>query len=162
MKSKNPFIKILSTLALILLINYGGQMYYKRFDLTQDQRYTLSEETISMLEELEDPMLIKVYLQGDFPSEFKRLQAETAQFLDELNAVNDLVKFRFIDPLSNAKELVNKGLQASRLTVQEGGKVSEAVISLKVRNTNPEYFYIGKELPRVRYSSYVQISDRHY
>lgn len=128
MKSKNPFIKILSALALILLINYGGQNYYKRFDLTQDQRYTLSEETISMLEELEDPMLIKVYLQGDFPSEFKRLQAETAQFLEELNAVNDLVKFRFIDPLSNAKELVNKGLQASRLTVQEGGKVSEAVI----------------------------------
>jgi len=71
---------------------------------------------------------IKVYLQGDFPAEFKRLQAETRQFLEELSAVNGKVQFRFIDPLSSSKELVEKGLQPSRLTVQEGGKVSEAVI----------------------------------
>ncbi len=69
-----------------------------------------------------------MYLQGSFPAEFKRLQVETNQFLEELSKINDLVQFRFIDPLSASKDLIKKGLQPSRLTVQEDGKVSEAVI----------------------------------
>ena len=128
MTTKNSYIKILAALVLLLVLNVAGQYLYKRFDLTRDKRYTLSEEMLSLVEGLEAPLHIKVYLQGDFPAEFKRLQAETRQFLEELSAVNGQVQFRFIDPLSSSKELVEKGLQPSRLTVQEGGKVSEAVI----------------------------------
>ena len=40
----------------------------------------------------------------------------------------DNIKFRFIDPLNQAEELIKQGLQPSRLSVQEDGKVSEAVI----------------------------------
>ena len=128
MTMKNSYIKILAALALLLLLNVAGNYAYKRFDLTQDKRYTLSEEMIALVEDLKAPLQIKVYLQGDFPSEFKRLQAETRQFLEELSAINGQVQFRFIDPLSSSRDLMEKGLQPSRLTVQEGGKVSEAVI----------------------------------
>ncbi len=125
---RKDILKLIFALVLILAVNFAGRYVYKRFDLTQDKRYTLSEETVALVEDLEDPMMVKVYLQGDFPAEFKRLQSETAQLLEELNAISDKVIFRFVDPLSNAKELVAKGMQPSRLTVQEGGKVSEAVI----------------------------------
>ena len=111
-----------------LRINFAGTYAYKRFDLTHDKRYTLSEETIRLVEQIEKPVFIKVYLQGAFPAEFKRLQVETNQFLEELSELNDLVQFRFIDPISASKDLIKKGLQPSRLTVQEDGKVSEAVI----------------------------------
>ncbi len=127
-KMKNTSLQILIVLGLVIVINLLGNSVYKRFDLTRDNRYTLSDETISMVESLNEPVIVKVYLQGDFPSEFKRLQAETDQLLEELSAVNDQIVYRFIDPLSNPKELIDKGLQPSRLTVQEGGKVSEAVI----------------------------------
>jgi len=125
---KKAPIQILIVLGLVIAVNLLGNSLYKRFDLTRDNRYTLSDETISLVESLKEPIIVKVYLQGDFPSEFKRLQAETDQLLEELSAINDQIVYRFIDPLSNPKELIDKGLQPSRLTVQEGGKVSEAVI----------------------------------
>ena len=128
MRTRKATSQLIYALILIFAVNLAGGYFYKRFDLTQDKRYTLSDETLALVDDLDDPMLIKVYLQGDFPSEFKRLQAETAQLLEELAAINDQIVFRFIDPLSNPKDLVNKGMQPSRLTVQEGGKVSEAVI----------------------------------
>ncbi|MCA0931087.1 gliding motility-associated ABC transporter substrate-binding protein GldG [Lutimonas saemankumensis] len=109
-------------------LNIAGSFYYKRYDLTHDKRYTLSDETKRLISEIEKPLSIKVYLQGSFPAEFKRLQLETNQLLQEFNEINELIQFRFIDPMSSSKELVKKGLQPSRLTVQEDGKVSEEVI----------------------------------
>jgi gliding-associated putative ABC transporter substrate-binding component GldG len=128
MTRNKSYLKIFAVLVLLLGLNYASRYYFFRFDITNDKRYTLSDETVALVESIDEPLFIKVYLQGDFPSEFKRIQLETAQFLEELNALNELVKFRFIDPMSNSKELISKGLQPSRLTVQEGAKVSEAVI----------------------------------
>ena len=128
MSRNKSFLKIVIVLVLLVLVNYISNNYSERFDLTKDKRYTLSQETVSLVKSIDAPLQIKVYLQGEFPAEFKRIQMETNQFLEELSALNDLVKFRFIDPLSNTKALVEKGIQPSRLTVQEGGKVSEAVI----------------------------------
>jgi ABC-2 type transport system permease protein len=128
MFQKNTYIKILLVVIGLILINIVANSFHKRFDLTKDKRYTLSEETLKIVDNIDDPIAIKVYLQGDFPAEFKRIQLETAQFLTELASRNDNIKFRFVDPLNNAEELIQKGLQPSRLTVQEDSKMSEAVI----------------------------------
>jgi len=128
MNTSKTYIKIPLIIIALIVINVIGSSYYKRFDITQDQRYTLSDETIKIVDKIDQPIAIKVFLQGDFPAEFKRIQLETNQFLEELSSLNSHIKFRFIDPRSNSKELTKKGLQPSRLTVQEDGKVSEAVI----------------------------------
>jgi len=128
MTRNKSYLKIFAVLVLLLGLNYVSRYYFFRFDITNDKRYTLSDETVTLIESLDQPLYIKVYLQGEFPAEFKRIQLETAQFLEELSALNELIKFRFIDPMSNSKELINRGLQPSRLTVQEGTKVSEALI----------------------------------
>ena len=113
---------------MLIVINLVAAKFYTRIDLTKDKRYTLSETTHSIINNLKEPVIIKVYLEGEFPSEFKRLQTETKQHLEELKAVSKNVKFRFIEPLDRAEELIKQGLQPSRLSVQEGGKLSEAVI----------------------------------
>ena len=125
---KNFATKILTLFIALIAINYLSDNVYKRFDLTKDKRYTLSETTKNILEKIEEPALIEIYLEGDFPSEFKRLQIETKQHLEELKAINKHIKFRFINPTSIAEKLIKRGLQPSRLSVQEGGKVSEAII----------------------------------
>ena len=53
-------------------------------------------------------LIVNVYLEGDFPSEFKRLQIETRQFLEELQAENTNIRFRFINPDDIREELVKK------------------------------------------------------
>ncbi|MCD8423215.1 gliding motility-associated ABC transporter substrate-binding protein GldG [Tenacibaculum finnmarkense] len=112
----------------LLLINYLSNSVYKRFDLTQDNRYTISKTSINLLDKLENTIFINVYLEGDFPAEFKRLQTETRQFLEELKALNSNVQFRFINPIHIREKLIKKGMMPSQLTVEEDGKLSEAII----------------------------------
>lgn len=125
--SKN-FAFTLKLLIGILLINVLGNQAYKRFDITQDQRYTLTEISIAIVTAIEAPLYVKIYLQGEFPAEFKRLQIETKQFLEELRAINSNIKIQFVNPDSFRETLIKKGMTPSRLTVEEGGKLSEAII----------------------------------
>ncbi|MFK5958688.1 MAG: gliding motility-associated ABC transporter substrate-binding protein GldG [Lutibacter sp.] len=139
---KNKYSKIVFILIGIFLINYISSKVYKRFDLTEDNRYTLSNSTISIINNIEDLITIKVYLKGDFPAEFKRLQTETKQHLEELKAINKNIRFLFINPSKIGQELINKGLEPSRLQVEENGKLSEivifpwAIVSLKNNTEN--------------------------
>ncbi len=119
---------IVKLLIGLMLINFLGNQFYKRFDLTQDQRYTLTTTTKSIVNSVDKVLSIKVYLEGDFPAEFKRLQIETKQFLEELRAVNSNIRIQFINPDAFREDLIKKGFTPSRLTVDEGGKLSEAII----------------------------------
>ncbi|PHR71858.1 MAG: gliding motility-associated ABC transporter substrate-binding protein GldG [Lutibacter sp.] len=112
----------------LIALNFISNKVYKRFDLTQDKRYTLSQPAIDIFDNIDESIIVKVYLDGDFPTEFKRLQIETRQLLEELKSENKNIQFRFINPLDDAEELIAKGLQPSQLSVQENGKVSEIVI----------------------------------
>ena len=125
----NRKTKHLAVLLLgLLLMNVFNQNFYKRFDLTQDQRYTLSDATKTILEKVKSRMFIHVYLEGEFPSEFKRLQIETRQYLEELKAQNSQLKIRFIHPDGKRDQLIQSGMYPSQLTVQENGKLSNAII----------------------------------
>jgi len=123
-KIKNSSILIL----FLIVLNVVNQSFYKRFDLTKDQRYTLSKTTTNIISKIDKNLFITVYLEGDFPSEFKRLQLETRQYLEELVATNQNIKITFQNPDTQREALVKKGMLPSRLTVEEDGKMSEAII----------------------------------
>jgi gliding-associated putative ABC transporter substrate-binding component GldG len=115
-------------LLFLIIINFIDIPIYKRFDLTKDKRYTLSKTTNDILSKVNKPLFITVYLEGDFPSEFKRLQLETLQYLEELAAENSNIKIHFENPDNQREELIKKGMMPSQLTVEEDGKLSEAII----------------------------------
>ncbi|PID71252.1 MAG: gliding motility-associated ABC transporter substrate-binding protein GldG [Flavobacteriales bacterium] len=125
---KKLSVSVIVALAVLLLINFLSKQFYYRFDLTEDGRYTLSKTTKNIVDSLNENAVITVYLEGDFPAEFKRLQTETRQHLEELAALSNRIKFRFTNPLEISDTLIAQGMQPSRLSVQEGGKVSEAII----------------------------------
>lgn len=127
--------RIVIGLALVLIVNWISGIAYKRFDLTQDQRYTLSESTVLQLQSIEAPLYIDVLLEGNFPSEFKRLQLETLQLLEEYRAINKNIHFNFVNPLEDEaqpdeviKNLFQMGLTPANVTVTEGTKTSEEVV----------------------------------
>ena len=92
----NKSIKNISIVIVLLIsINLLNQSFYKRFDITKDKRYTLSETTKSSIAKVDKNLFITVYLEGDFPSEFKRLQVETQQYLEELSSENSRIKINF-------------------------------------------------------------------
>lgn len=118
---------ILVVISLVLL-NIVASIFYFRIDLTADKRYTLSDTTKDLVRKIDENILIKVYLEGDFPLDFKRLQQATKLHLNELKAENPKIHYRFINPLGNEEALIKQGLQASRLSMEENAVISETII----------------------------------
>ena len=112
----------------LIVLNIVSQGYYNRIDLTTDNRYTLAKVTKDIIANIDKQLIVKVYLEGDFPSEFKRLQIETRQFLEELSAKNSFIKIQFIRPNNQRERLIKVGMIPSQLTVKEDGKLSNAII----------------------------------
>jgi gliding-associated putative ABC transporter substrate-binding component GldG len=132
---KNNIKKTLYIFLGILAINIVSSFFFFRIDLTQDKRYTLSETTLEILKNTKEPLYIDVFLEGNFPPEFKRLQAETRQMLDELKAYNSNIIFQFVNPLENPDEaeavmasFYERGLTPIKITVDEKGKQSQEVV----------------------------------
>ena len=112
----------------LLLISYLSTSTYKRFDLTKDKRFTISDVSKNILDKIDNTVFVNVYLEGTFPAEFKRLKIETRQFLEELKAQNSNILFRFINPDNIRERLIQKGMMPTQLTVEEGGNLSQAII----------------------------------
>lgn len=134
-KNKKHILIIGITLIAIIVINLISNQVYKRFDLTKDKRYTLSEAAKQTIETVDAPIIIDVFLEGDFPSEFRRLRNETQQILEEFAVSNDNLIFNFINPLEDEatreqriQQLAQRGMQPFQITVQENGKTSQEVV----------------------------------
>jgi len=119
----------------IIVINLISNFFFKRFDLTQDKRYTLSETTLNIIKTVDSPLYIDVYLEGNFPAEFKRLQNETKQLLEEFSAYNSNIVFQFKNPIEKEemrvevmKQFYERGMQPLSITVEDKGKQSQEVV----------------------------------
>ncbi|WGK64092.1 gliding motility-associated ABC transporter substrate-binding protein GldG [Croceiramulus getboli] len=128
-------LSVLLLLLGLILINVFAATAPGRIDLTQDQRFTLSETTIRLAEQPQSPVYVEVFLEGEFPGEFRKLQLETRQLLEELNAINSNIQFSFQDPKSEGlpiEEIANRfleaGMQPARINVRENGKLTEEII----------------------------------
>jgi gliding-associated putative ABC transporter substrate-binding component GldG len=126
---------LLVTIAVLIALNIAGTFIFHRFDLTKDKRYTLSPTSLNILKQVHNPLSIKIYMQGDLPAEFKRLEQETQQLLEEFQAYNKNIYFEFVNPMENEdesmdiiKELYRKGLTPINITVDDKGKQSQAMV----------------------------------
>lgn len=127
----NTFSRVGGALLLLLVINYIAQQWHSRIDLTQDKRYTLSETTHKTLSQIQQPLVIDVLLKGNIPTEFKKLQTEAVQLLEEYTAANDHLIVNFVNPLEDEpnadaaiQNLINNGLQPLQIAQTEAGKSS--------------------------------------
>ena len=80
-------------------------------------------------------MYIDVYLEGNFPPEFTRLQNETKQLLEEFSAYNTNIIFQFKNPIEKEemrvevmKQFYQRGMQPLNITVEDKGKQSQEVV----------------------------------
>ena len=132
---KNNFKSLFFTILILIVINIIGFYYFKRFDLTQDKRYTLSETSLKIIKSVDEPLIVDVFLKGQFPGEFKKLQTETQQILEEFKAYNKNITFQFVNPLENEEErdtimqsFNERGLTPLNVTVDEKGKQTQEVV----------------------------------
>lgn len=127
--------KLALTLVLLIVINLLGTQFFHRFDVTNDKRYTLSKTSLSIIKGVKEPLIIDVFLKGQFPGEFKKLQTETQQLLEEFKAYNSNIVFQFVDPLENESQqdsliqaFQDRGLTPINVTLDDKGKQTQEVV----------------------------------
>lgn len=118
MKNAQHFIQLGILLAILIVVNIIAQRVYTYIDLTEDKRYTLTEPTQNLLENLDDNYFVSVYLDGTFPASIKRFKDRVEQVLKEFQGESKYISYEFTDPISGTAEenkLMEKNLVDKRL-----------------------------------------------
>ncbi|MEQ9064300.1 MAG: gliding motility-associated ABC transporter substrate-binding protein GldG [Vicingaceae bacterium] len=138
-RKKADMTKLIAGIAILLLFNYIGSFVFFRLDLTAEKRYSLSEPTKKLVEELDDIIFFKVYLEGEFPAGFKRLRRETLEMLNEFRAYSKggNIAYEFINPSKSSdqeerdeiyRQLFKQGLRPTDLEIQDDDGLSKKII----------------------------------
>jgi len=133
--SKKNIQSLIITIVGLVIFNVVGNYIYTRFDLTQDQRYTLSEAGKKTIETVNTSIYVDIFLAGSLPPEFKRLKQETEQLLESFKSTNSNIIYEFIDPLDaeNDQAIIQQqirefGLTAAQVETQINGQVSTQLV----------------------------------
>ncbi len=124
-------LKLAVGLGLVVLVNLISSSYFHRFDLTEEQRFTIKPATREMLRSLDDNVYVEVYLDGKLNASFKRLQRSIRETLEEFRVYSDdKLQYVFVDPGEAMSEqarnefmadLNSKGITPTRVYEEENG-----------------------------------------
>ena len=137
-KKLNRLLWLMTTLLVITFIIQIINTFRVRWDLTEEKRYTISDQSISFLKKLKEPLTIESYMSGELPSNFLRFEKSLADLLDQLSIhAGRNLQYKFIDPSMAAsaqsrnkfyRSLIDQGLQPTNLTYTKNGERSEKLI----------------------------------
>ncbi len=147
------WIQFAVTAGAVILIAAAAGLVRVRLDLTEDKRYTLSEPTRKILDELENDVYIQVYLDGEMPIPLRRLRRTVQEMLEEFRIESGRkIDYEFINPFSSGdakqkedqyKALIDKGLSPMKIIAsdEEGGSSQKNLFPGMIINYN------GAEVP---------------
>lgn len=139
--SKRDLLNFAGLIAIIIIANYILSFFYGRFDLTEDKRHSLSENTIALLEDdnrIDDRIFLKIYLAGDLPADIKKISNAIQEKLDEFtNYAGDKIQYEFIDPngeddpefnLEVQKNIYKDGIRPCDIQILKSGQLEVKTI----------------------------------
>ena len=96
-RSRLGWIVVLFVLAIVV-VSLSAWLHY-RVDLTAEKRFSLSPSTHKLLQQLDTPLTVKVYLTGDLPADYRKLANATKDLLTEFRETsNNYVRVEFEKP----------------------------------------------------------------
>ena len=158
---------VLVVLAILVAVNYLSSRRNKRWDLTANQQFTLSEQTTQLLQKLDAPLNVRVF---DRPTEFDRFRER----LDEYAYVSNKVSVDYIDvdkqpALATQNQVTAYGTvvldykgRTERVTSSEEQQLTNGLIKLLTGQERTVYFVQGhgeKDPSGSARDSYSQISS---
>ncbi len=136
-KRKNSYNSSLRYLlfALILIAFYGlSSIFYVRIDLTKEGRYSLSKQSKNFLQSLNTDYAADIYLSGDLPYSFHKLQEATISLLEELNKQSKrTISYHIIEidtqNPSEMQALTRQGLQYTSVNIKDKkGRITQQIL----------------------------------
>jgi len=87
-------------LVMVVVVNFLASGFHSRLDLTKEKRYTLSKATKQLLKNLNEPVMIDVFVHKEsLPSEVKKLENSINEFLLNCKEYGkNNLQFKFVNP----------------------------------------------------------------
>jgi len=125
---------VLLLTGIIILLNVLSGRFFVRLDVTQDDRYTLSDATKDVLQGLQEPVTIKAYFTKELPPQLMRAKQEFSDLLVEYaRRSNGMIMYEFIDPSENEQleaEAQQAGIPPLQAQVRNNDKFEAMVVYL--------------------------------
>lgn len=113
---------IIGILILLFGVAILSSFVFKRFDMTHDKRYTLTDTTKSILNKINQPLRFNILLGGELPGDYRTLKNEISFMLDEFRNINPNISYQFSDPSKDytTEELQKDGLAPAPVKTDKG------------------------------------------
>lgn len=149
----NATIMTIAFLAILVLINVLATRNHVRWDLTAEGAFSLTPESIQIIQDLEQPIMIT----GFFAQRDRAAQDELDSRLREYTARSDRISYRFIDPdvnpiaardyniTSYGTVVVESGERRQQLTRTDEQAITGALLTVTQETPTTIYFLTGHE-----------------
>lgn len=135
---KQNLIQIMLILLVIVVLNILSSMVFHRFDLTKEKRFSISEISRQVLDNLDDIVYIEVFLEADdLPIHLVRYRRVLYEFIDNLSYHSSYIDFEFKNPFQDGdprvnreihQQLYDKGLNPTYIRQSRDGGISEQMV----------------------------------
>ncbi|MFK7757701.1 MAG: gliding motility-associated ABC transporter substrate-binding protein GldG [Flavobacteriales bacterium] len=137
-KKSNDILKLVLSIAIAVVLGVVLSFKFFKLDVTEEKRHSLTAQTIEVLENLDETIFFKVYLTGEIPAEYKRLEAAIEEKLDEFRDFSDdMVDYEFINPYQVEdinenkrfwEKLYDNGVKYTNLSFRKNGVKQDLTI----------------------------------
>jgi len=130
MKNKKSITtQIFLVIAILVVVNILSQQFFFRLDFTADQRYTLSQATKNILEQLDEPVTVTAYFTKDLPPDLAITKSDFKDLLVEYASLSGgKVLYEFIDPATDQaleQKAFQSGIQPVLVSTREKDEATQ-------------------------------------
>jgi gliding-associated putative ABC transporter substrate-binding component GldG len=129
---------IVNMLLAAILLNVVANMFSFRIDLTEENRYTIKDQTIALLRNLDEEVYVEVYLGGELNAGFRRFRKSIEETLEEFSIRSgNRVRYTFTDPATAMgqkaqnefmADLAARGIQPTNVVDKKDGQRVEKIV----------------------------------
>lgn len=137
-KKLGDILTLVNSLLLLVVVNLLASLYFFRWDLTEEKKFSIKPATQEMLRGLDEPVYVEVFLDGDLNAEFKRLRNSIRETLEEFRIYSgNKVQFKFTNPMTAVsqqaqgeflQQLASKGIQVLPVIENKDGERVEKLV----------------------------------
>ena len=124
---KSVFVPGILLFVILFLLNSISQNWFHRWDLTDNDMYSLSSSSESVVKQVDDLLTMKVYFSDDLPGEYANNRRYLQDILEEYEALGDgNIRFEFFRPEDDEdieQEAQKAGIMPVQMQVVENDKM---------------------------------------
>lgn len=140
----------LAFMALLVLANFLANRHSVRVDLTADESYSLSPQTVSILRGLNEPIRLTGFFVGSDPVQ-AQAEMELGDLLEEYRFLSDKISYEFVDPELKPALASQYGITREGTLVLEQGQKRQETFAADEQSLTAAILKVSRDAQKAVY-----------